>query len=227
MGEECDLLDHPHRRNVWLTSCRHRGISLVAVRVELSLAGLPIMLLLPTFAALPINPGRQRAAGTMAGTSRRAQVGALLLEALVAILIFSLGVLGFVGLQAKSIRYVSDAQYRAEAAFMVSSYLSRMRTADYRHLAANYGDPTVATSPAEDFQKNAVRKLPGASNIAGNPGITITAGPGVVGGVTLSAQSSLAVVTVWWLLPGEDAAAVDPVDKKGHKFIGSGIVGSK
>jgi type IV pilus assembly protein PilV len=155
-----------------------------------------------------------------------AQRGAFLLEALIAILIFSLGVLGIVGLQAKSIRYVSDAQYRGEAAFMVNSYLSKMWAADYKNLSANYGDATVANSPAEDFQKNAVYKLPGAANIKDNPTIAITAGPGVVGGVTLTSQSSIAVVTVWWLLPGEDAAAIDPVDKKGHKFIGSSVIGT-
>lgn len=165
----------------------------------------------------------------MRANSRRVslgQHGAFLLEALVAILIFSIGILGIVGLQATSVRYVGDAQYRGEAAFLVSSYLSKMWAADYKNLSANYGDATVATSPAEDFQKNAVFKLPGASKIKNNPTIEITPGPVVVGGVTLTSQSSLAVVTVWWLLPGEDAAAIDPVDKKGHKFIGSSIIGT-
>ena len=172
----------------------------------------------------PAHSVRNAIPNPRAGTS--AQRGAFLLEALIAILIFSLGVLGIVGLQAKSIRYVSDAQYRGEAAFMVNSYISKMWTADYKKLAANYGDPTVSKSPAEDFQQNSVYKLPGASKIADNPTISITSGPGVVGGVTLSTESSLAVVTIWWLLPGEDPAVVDPVDKKGHKFIGSGVVGS-
>jgi type IV pilus assembly protein PilV len=159
---------------------------------------------------------------------RAAQSGGFLLEALIAILIFSFGILGIVGLQAQSIRYVNDSQYRGEASFMVNSYLSKMWAGDRSTLAAEFGDPSALNTSAEDFKKNMVSRLPGAAAIKDNPTIVITDGPAIVGGgggITLSSDSSLATVTVWWLLPGEVAAAVDPTDGKGHKFTGSAIIG--
>ena len=45
--------------------------------------------------------------------SRQRQTGAYLLEALIGILIFGLGILGIVGLQAASLRTTSDSSLRA------------------------------------------------------------------------------------------------------------------
>ena len=49
--------------------------------------------------------------------------GGFLLEALVGILIFTLGVLGLFALQARAIGYTSDAQYRGEAAYLANAYI--------------------------------------------------------------------------------------------------------
>lgn len=48
--------------------------------------------------------------------SARRQSGIMLLEALIGILIFSLGILGMVSLQAASLAAAADAKYRSEAA---------------------------------------------------------------------------------------------------------------
>lgn len=50
----------------------------------------------------------------------------MLLEALVAILIFSLGVLGMVGLSARAIQAGTDSEFRSEAARMTSLLASRI-----------------------------------------------------------------------------------------------------
>jgi type IV pilus assembly protein PilV len=47
-----------------------------------------------------------------------AQQGVVLLEALIAVLLFSMGVLALVGLQAAMIKNTSDAKYRAEASLI-------------------------------------------------------------------------------------------------------------
>lgn len=52
--------------------------------------------------------------------------GGTLIEALVAILIFSFGIIGLVGLQATSIRTVADAKYRSDAAFFANQIIGRM-----------------------------------------------------------------------------------------------------
>src|SRR2546422_11585279 len=54
--------------------------------------------------------------------------GVMLLEALIAILIFSIGILAVVGLQAVSIRNVTDSKHRTEAAFLANNLLSQMWT---------------------------------------------------------------------------------------------------
>ena len=54
----------------------------------------------------------------------RAQRGSMLLEALISILIFSIGILSIVGLQASSINMSSDAQYRSEASLLANQYVS-------------------------------------------------------------------------------------------------------
>lgn len=54
------------------------------------------------------------------------QRGSTLLEALVAIFIFSVGVLGLIGLQAVSIKNSIDAKYRADAAFLANQIIGQM-----------------------------------------------------------------------------------------------------
>ena len=51
----------------------------------------------------------------------RHQKGSYLLESLIAILIFSFGILGLIGLLSSSIRITNDARYRAEAANLASA----------------------------------------------------------------------------------------------------------
>lgn len=57
---------------------------------------------------------------------RTVQQGVILLEALIGILIFSIGVLSLVAMQSVAIRSVSNAQYRAEAAFLANEILGQI-----------------------------------------------------------------------------------------------------
>ena len=59
---------------------------------------------------------------------RKAQNGVMLLEALIAILIFSLGILGLVGMQASAVRASRDAQFRSEAGLLANELIGEMRT---------------------------------------------------------------------------------------------------
>lgn len=56
----------------------------------------------------------------------KTQYGSSLLEALVAILIFSIGIIGLMGLQAVSIKSSSDAKYRADAAYAANQIIGQM-----------------------------------------------------------------------------------------------------
>lgn len=54
------------------------------------------------------------------------QSGVMLLEALIAILIFSFGVLGIVGMQATAINTVQDAKFRSDAALLANELIGEM-----------------------------------------------------------------------------------------------------
>lgn len=55
-----------------------------------------------------------------------AQQGVVLLEALIAILIFSMGVLAIVGLQASMIKNTAESKYRADASFIAQQRIGTM-----------------------------------------------------------------------------------------------------
>lgn len=80
----------------------------------------------------------------------RTQRGSMLLEALISILIFSIGILAIVGLQAGSVKLSTDAQYRTEASLLASQQINAMwaNVAAATTLVNAAGTP-VAFDPAE------------------------------------------------------------------------------
>ena len=65
---------------------------------------------------------------------KSAQQGVILIEVLVAILIFSVGVLAIVGLQANMIQNTAEAKYRSEASYIAQVRIGQM-WADQANLA--------------------------------------------------------------------------------------------
>jgi type IV pilus assembly protein PilV len=57
---------------------------------------------------------------------RGTQQGSVLLEALIAFLIFSIGILGVIGLQATTINNTLDARYRTDAAFLANQIIAQI-----------------------------------------------------------------------------------------------------
>lgn len=120
------------------------------------------------------------------------QAGSVLLEALIAILIFSFGVLGLVGILAGSIRATNDARYRAEAANLAQGLIGDMWSTASTELDAQFG----ASGPKlVAWQTQVANLLPSATG-ANLPVVDLSQ-PG------LSAQSRSIVVTMFWQLPGE------------------------
>ncbi len=58
--------------------------------------------------------------------SQTSQKGVVLLESLIAILIFSMGILAIAGLQGAMVKNTSDSKYRADAAFIAQQRLGVM-----------------------------------------------------------------------------------------------------
>jgi type IV pilus assembly protein PilV len=65
-----------------------------------------------------------------AACHRRSSRGFTLVEVLVSVVIFSIGVLGLVRLQATAVKMATDARQRAEATFLADQLLARMLISD-------------------------------------------------------------------------------------------------
>ena len=128
------------------------------------------------------------------GSGRR-QAGSFLLEALIAILIVALGVLGSVGLLARSMQEVDDARNRGEAAYLASWLIGQMWVSnrDTVTLDATYGS-TTAGAGYTDFKSLVQQRLPNA----GDPVVTVVAGP-----IATTTTNSLATITITWTPPGD------------------------
>jgi type IV pilus assembly protein PilV len=84
--------------------------------------------------------------------------GFTLMEVLVALLVFSLGVLALVAIQATAARMATDARDRATAAFLADQLLARMLIADPATAAtfAHMPTGTQACNPSGSASTNAV-----------------------------------------------------------------------
>lgn len=89
------------------------------------------------------------------GTAR----GFVLLEALIALLIFALAVLGLVGLQASMTRATSGAKYRADAAYLASDLVGTMWT-DSRNLALYNASSCAGHPPCQRWMARVSERLP-------------------------------------------------------------------
>lgn len=68
----------------------------------------------------------------------REQGGFTLIEALIAMVIFSVGILGMVAMQTVSTRVTTDARFRSEAAAAADELLSRMQASNRASMATDF-----------------------------------------------------------------------------------------
>ncbi len=146
------------------------------------------------------------------------QQGAFLLEALIAILIFSLGVLGIVGLQARSLRAVGDAQYRGEAAYYAQTLAGRMWVHDPKTVETDFGTSGGEFTAWQTQVGAAGTGLPGAATIA--PTISFE-DLNTVGG-------RMATLTIYWQVPGEEKDCGGDTSNVAcyHKYVSQIVVGA-
>ena len=124
--------------------------------------------------------------------------GVMLIEALVAILIFSIGILAVVGMQAAAIKDVTAAKYRSEAAFLVQELLSQMWTDNGNISTYAYTGAGAPPAKIQAWVNKVQSRLPDGANQF--PVVTLTnpvpAAPAAPTGATVQ-------ITVKWRLPEE------------------------
>ncbi|MDP2827756.1 MAG: prepilin-type cleavage/methylation domain-containing protein [Sulfuricellaceae bacterium] len=117
--------------------------------------------MLKSSSSMPISRNTIRARA-----NREAQKGSMMLEALIAILIFSMGILAIVGLQSAAIGFSSDAKYRTDASFIANQAIGEL-----------WGDRNDLTTKATALA-GSVSSLPSGNRtvvIAGNQAtVTVT-----------------------------------------------------
>lgn len=122
------------------------------------------------------------------------QQGSVVLEALISILLFAIGILAIIGLQAASIKNVAAAKYRTDASLLANQVIGQMWVSNKSNatLIANYSSPAGASYVA--WANTVAQALPGVSGVPANaPTIAIDA-------------SNNATVTVFWQAPDETVA---------------------
>lgn len=99
--------------------------------------------------------------------------GSALLEGLLAIMIFSVGLLSILMLFSTALVEVGNARYRSEASLLAAGLIAEMWTGDRSaaSLQARYADTS-----AEDYQRwqqQVVARLPGITAKANQPAVTV------------------------------------------------------
>lgn len=128
-----------------------------------------------------MNPVLQR----MPMRKPRQESGIVLIEALIAVLLLSLGILGLIGLQGSMSASVTDAKYRAEASFLANQLLAQMWV-DQTNLvsyAINGGSCTQTYTQCSDWLTKVGQQLPDGS-------------------ATVVLNGTAATITVTWRTPG-------------------------
>jgi len=127
----------------------------------------------------------------------RTQQGSMLLESLIAILIFSMGILAIVGLQATSIKLAADAKYRSDASLLANQLLGQMWASDRTAAAlqTNFASPSgvLYTGWATSVQS----AVPGATGVNA-PQVTVNTAAG--------ASLGTVQITIQWRGPSEATA---------------------
>lgn len=138
----------------------------------------------------PRSGGRRKRGGTpvIAPKTR----GVFLLEALLALVVFSLSILGLLGLLVHALRDSGSAHWRSEAFDVASAALSRMWAEDPAALAARYDG--TADGPGYRALLAAAMRLPGVSAVSNAPLVTVDEAASATRRVS---------VTVYWQLPAE------------------------
>jgi type IV pilus assembly protein PilV len=132
------------------------------------------------------------------------QSGVALLEALIGILIFSIGVLAVVGMQAAAVKNVAESKYRMDASFLANEIVGQM-WANRANLASYKLDGGTIDPVAEGWVKKVSATLPGTDK---NP-------PTIDIGV-----DNVVTVTIFWQHPDE-ANQSDPPAPHNYRVVTS------
>lgn len=123
--------------------------------------------------------------GTPPSAGQR-QRGVMLIEAMVAFLIFSIGVIALVGLQGVAIKESNEAKYRSDASFVADRVIGDIWLSDKTNIAAFAGTYSASSNTGNAWSVAVTDPQIGLPN----------------GSVVVAASGQTVTVTVAWQAPG-------------------------
>jgi type IV pilus assembly protein PilV len=140
------------------------------------------------------------------------QRGVMLLEALISILIFSIGILAIIGLQVNSIKLANDSKYRADASLLANQIVGAMWAAQSSAtFTTDFAGTAFVASPYNCT--GGTQYCAWATRVAATIPITGVSAPTVTIAQTTmpitgasSVVTSTATVDVYWTMPGESTS---------------------
>jgi type IV pilus assembly protein PilV len=137
--------------------------------------------------------------------------GVMLIEALIAILIFSMGILAVVGMQGAAIKSVTDSKMRSEAALLANELIAQMwndqgNIASYSYAGSGSPPARLGNVSPPDGWIGRVMKLPGVTSTTLLPKVTVPA-PGTPAATTSGATVE---IQLFWQLPEEASKGLPP-----------------
>lgn len=134
---------------------------------------------------------------------KAAQRGIALVEAMVAIVIFSIGVLGIVGMQARSTQMMTDSVFRAQAAQLATELIAEMWTSDPSQRPQQFSSASSGVRYLQwrDRFQTGPNALPGA--VAFPPQVTVVTAQLNLPTVPVTTYTTTNVtITVFWQRSG-------------------------
>lgn len=133
----------------------------------------------------------------MSRSLQKGQQGVVLIEALIGILIFSIGILALIGLQAVAIKNTVDSQNRIEAGFLANEIVSRMWTTGGNPSTFAYTSGTSSNATMQAWVTKVANTMPGVNTTA----YTTSAGTGTAPSIVVAGNR--VTVSIYWKAPGE------------------------
>jgi type IV pilus assembly protein PilV len=123
----------------------------------------------------------------------RRQEGVMLIEAMIGILIFSIGILALIGMQATAVKNTTDARYRSEASFLASRIVAQIWL-DRANIDSYKDSNASAYVPRDDWRVQVQNALPGIDIATTQrvPSIDVDTGTG-----------NRVTVIIYWMQAGE------------------------
>lgn len=139
----------------------------------------------PNTSSIPASSAKMKSGNTR-------QTGSMMLESLIAILIFSMGIIAIVGMQASAVKASSDAKYRSDAGMLANQLVGQMWVSDRTPatMQTNFqGGGGVDGASYTAWLADVQTTLPGS---AANPPV-----------VTVNTATSVVTIRLNWVAPGE------------------------